>query len=426
MKATSRRAYLKQLGLALAASALPSPTIFAEEPKPTEKELAALAQIAHNLVDKHDDAGLSVAIARHGQMVYQCGFGYAEKASFEHVRPASLFRIASVTKPITSAAIFTLIEQGKLRLDELVFGEQGVLKFDYGDKYPERAKKLTLHHLLTHTGGGWTNDIRDPMFHEPHWNHRQLITWTLREQPLEHEPGTHYAYSNFGYCILGRVIEKVTGRPYAEFVQKEVLAKCGVTDMRIAGNTLAEQAPGEVVYYGQPNWKVKPYDMNVARMDSHGGWIGTPGDIVRFAMHVDGFRTTPNILSAGSIKAMTTGTSANPNYACGWQVNDTPNWWHTGNLPGNMSIPGDDAYLPGRAGRGAGCAASGESGSSPSPHTHQDQHGGSGGDWIGPEDKVFWGNAFASSGAAVARGRFQSVTHERVRRDGRRMGCVGR
>ena len=73
-------------------------------------------------------------------------------------------------------------------------------------------------------------------------------------------------------------------------------------------------------------------------MDSHGGWIATPGDLVQFARHVDGFTTTPNILAADTIRTMTTASAQNPNYACGWCVNRVPNWWHSGSLPGALSI----------------------------------------------------------------------------------------
>ncbi|HEX4349447.1 MAG TPA: serine hydrolase domain-containing protein, partial [Verrucomicrobiae bacterium] len=188
--------------------------------------------------------------------------------------------------------------------------------------------------------GGWDNSGKaiDPMFYRPKWNHRELITWTLHNLPLENEPGTHYAYSNFGFCLLGRVIEKLTGQKYSEYVQQAVLSKCSVKDMRIGGNTLAQRAPDEVIYYGQPATGTDTYDMNITRMDSHGGWIATPSDLVRFALHVDGFKTTPNILNAVSIKSMTTATAQNANYACGWCVNRIPNWWHNGSLPGTSTI----------------------------------------------------------------------------------------
>jgi CubicO group peptidase (beta-lactamase class C family) len=166
-------------------------------------------------------------------------------------------------------------------------------------------------------------------------NQAELITWTLSDRPLDHPPGKHYAYSNFGYCVLGRVIEKVTGRPYADYVKAEVLDRCGIAAMAIAGNTLDERQREEVKYYGQGE---NPYDMNVARMDSHGGWTARPQAIVRFMMHVDGFAKPPDILKAQTIRTMTTGSSANPDYACGWNLNKADNWWHNGSLPGTTTI----------------------------------------------------------------------------------------
>jgi CubicO group peptidase (beta-lactamase class C family) len=144
------------------------------------------------------------------------------------------------------------------------------------------------------------------------------------------------AYSNFGYCILERVIEKLSGQSYEQFVQQNVLARCGVTDMGIARNTLAERAPGEVVY--GPGHEVDPYAFNVRRMDSHGGWIATPSDLVRFAMHVDGFSCTPNILKESTIRTMTEPCPLSPiHYAKGWVVNAN-SWWHGGSLPGAVSL----------------------------------------------------------------------------------------
>lgn len=299
-------------------------------------EQQAIAGLAREFMERFKVPGLSVAIARGGKFVLRRGFGFADVESKEPVTPAHLFRIASVSKPITSVAIFSLIEQGRLRLDDLVFGEKGRLGLDFGKALPEPVKEITVHHLLTHTCGGWTNKNTDPMFLHPAMTHRELIEWTLANQPLTQKPGTAHAYSNFGYCILGRLIEKLTGLPCTEMVRRDLLAKCGITAMRIAGNTLADRAPNEVTYHG--TGAGKPYGMNVARMDSHGGWIAGAGDLVQFAMHVDGFPNPPDILRAETIRTMTTPTAANPGYACGWAVNKAPNWWHNGSLPGTSSI----------------------------------------------------------------------------------------
>jgi len=306
------------------------------QPQATKRELAKMADIAQRFMGQYKVPGLSVAISRHGEFVYRRGFGYANIVKRELVTPSHLFRIASVSKPITSAAIFSLIEEGKLGLNDLVFGKNGVLQLDYGRIDSGSLKDITVYHLLTHTCGGWENQADDPMFANPVVDQKQLIEATLRTRPLRYAPGKHYGYSNFGYCLLGRVIEKVTGQSYVKFVQENILGLCGITNMRLSGSTLAERVDSEVIYYGQRG--ENPYNMNFPRMDSHGGWIGTPSDLVQFAMHVDGFNTTPNILKPEAIKSMTTPSAACTNYACGWEVNTVPNWWHTGKLPGTFAI----------------------------------------------------------------------------------------
>jgi CubicO group peptidase (beta-lactamase class C family) len=166
-------------------------------------------------------------------------------------------------------------------------------------------------------------------------NAGEIISWTLDNMPLRNEPGTNYAYSNFGYCILGRVIEKISGLRYEDYVKKFILDKAGISDMEIGGNTLADRKPNEVVYYGQGG--EDPYVFNIKRMDSHGGWIASATDLVRFILCVDSFSTKPDILSASTIKTMTEPSSSNKNYACGWQVNEAHNWWHSGSLPGTAT-----------------------------------------------------------------------------------------
>lgn len=303
--------------------------------KPTAPECQAIEAIAREIMNEHHVPALSVAFAKDGEMVYAGSFGFAKQESREKVTPAHRFRIASVSKPITSVTIHTLIEQGKLKLADKIFGAKGLLRLNLPAASPEVAD-ITLHHLLTHTGGGWSNDGNDPMFQNPMMNHAELIAWTLRNRALEHAPGQAYAYSNFGYCVLGRVIEKVTGLSYPEAVAQRVLAPGGITDMQIGRNTLAERAPREVVYYGQ-NGEM-PYQPNVHRMDSHGGWIATPTALVQFLTRVDGFPTVPDLLRSETIQSMTTPTAANPGYACGFAVNRVPNWWHSGSLPGTLTI----------------------------------------------------------------------------------------
>jgi CubicO group peptidase (beta-lactamase class C family) len=306
-------------------------------PEGTPAERAAMAAAARAFMQKYDVPGLGVAIARQGRPVYDESFGFADREAQERLLPTHRFRIASVTKPITSVAICLLVQQGLLRFEDKAFGPGGVLGTDYGaPPYEPQVADITIEHLITHTSGGWTNDGNDPMFQRPELDHAELIAWTIRTHPLVNPPGKAYAYSNFGYCVLGRVIEKIGRRPYAEFVSEAVLRRCGVTDMEIAGNKLADRKPLEVRYFGQGG--ESPYDMNVARMDSHGGWIARPADLVAFATHVDGFSSTPSLLKPDMLRMMTTAPAFHPGYAKGWEINKANNWWHNGSLPGSSTI----------------------------------------------------------------------------------------
>ena len=190
-------------------------------------ERQRLADLANAFLKAYDMPGLSVAIMRHGQIAYADSFGLADKSSGERVTNDHLFRIASVSKPITSVGIFTLIEQGKLGLDDKVFGAGGILGAGFAAPAGSSVSDITVGQLLRHTGGGWSNNP-DPMDDHKSMSQRELIAWTLRNKPLAARPGTRFAYSNFGYCVLGRVIEAASGRSYGEYIQQAVLARCGI------------------------------------------------------------------------------------------------------------------------------------------------------------------------------------------------------
>jgi CubicO group peptidase (beta-lactamase class C family) len=302
-------------------------------------ELAHIDSVVHNFLARYDIPGLSMAIAKDGRLVFAKAYGFADKAAGELAHTQHRWRIASVSKSLTSAALFRLIETKGASFQEArtVFGPAGVLGTRFGSQpYKPYVASVRLSHLLRHTEGGWQNDANDPMFSNPQLSQADLISWTLDHRPLDRSPGASFAYSNFGYELLGRVIEQESGKSYEAYVRDAVLAPSGVTDMQIGGDTRADRKANEVVYYdGNSN---SPYTMKVARMDAHGGWIAKPIDLVRFGVHVDGSPTKPDILTPASILSMTTGSTANPGYACGWATNAAGNWWHNGSLPGTFSI----------------------------------------------------------------------------------------
>jgi N-acyl-D-amino-acid deacylase len=323
--------------------------------------------------------GASLAITDKGRLVYARGFGYADVGRREPVRPDSLFRIASISKPITAAAVLQLVDQGKLSLDTKVFdlldykphfgdtaakdGEKDAAKFD------KRQHDITLRHLLQHRGG-WDRDKSfDAMFKSTEFAQAlgaqgpatsENVICVMLGKPLDFDPGQRYAYSNYGYCLLGRVIEKVSGQSYEDYVKQHVLAPLGVTSMSLGATRLEGRKPNEVRYYDpRLGSSVFASDLNssvpqcygawhLEAMDSHGAWIASASDLVRFASAFDSPTACP-ILSAERIAEMLLrpdglagyeedGTAKAKYYGLGWSVDvDKAGQLtasHSGSLPG--------------------------------------------------------------------------------------------
>jgi CubicO group peptidase (beta-lactamase class C family) len=302
-------------------------------PNLSESEKNQIEAIARQWMSTHKVPGLQVAFAKQGQLVLRQSFGLASLETREPLNNNHLMRIASISKPITAATIFVLAEKGLLKLSDPVFSPGGHLKPNITAAKLKPLLSMNLHHLLTHTGAAWGGSINDPMFQVPGMPQAQLIDEVLNAFPMQEAPGSRHEYTNFGYCLLGRVIERVTGMTYAQAVEQALLSKCGISSMKLASAT---PAANEVSYLGQNG--ENPHGFNIARMDSHGGWLSSASDLVRFAVHVDGGDSPRDVLSKASLKTMTTPTSASPDYASGWSVNRGQNYWHAGSLPGTSAM----------------------------------------------------------------------------------------
>jgi CubicO group peptidase (beta-lactamase class C family) len=294
---------------------------------------------------------MSTAISKNGQFIYDRAGGMADRQHLTQAQQNSLFRIASVSKPITAVAIFSLIEQGKLHLEDKVFGPSGILGTKFGKPpYKQYVADITVDNLLSHTSGGWPDGANDPMLRNNGWDQEKLITETIANVPLGSAPGSQFIYSNFGYCVLGRVLEQITGQPYSSWVQANILAPCGISTMQIAANSEHDRAATEVVYIGQ--YSEEPYKINVRRMDSTEGWIASSTQLVQFLNHVAGAPGIPAILKPETVRIMTTPVpvipTGSPLYARGWMIGNDGSWWHNGSLPGSTSIllrtPGGECW----------------------------------------------------------------------------------
>jgi N-acyl-D-amino-acid deacylase len=322
-----------------------------------------------SLLEKWKIPGGSIAVTKDGRLVFARGYGLADVAAKKPVAADSLFRVASVSKPITAVAVMRLAEQGKINLDEPALAAVGPLEPPPDAKVDPRLAKITVRQLLQHTGG-WDRDKSfDAMFipekaarvvGAPSPADATTVMRYMMSVPLDFDPGARYAYSNLGYAILGRLIERRTSLPYGEAVQQLVLRPAGATRMKL-GRTLKEfRPPEEVCYY---HFKEKeladpvfPYVKDkvawpdggfyLEAMDAHGGWIASAVDLVKFAAAVEG-RGRDALLRSESIAAMTAPPEPNvwkgkdSHYGFGWNVRrdgQDANWWHTGSLPGTMAL----------------------------------------------------------------------------------------
>src|SRR5919109_1344416 len=291
----------------------------------------------------HSIPGLALAITKDGRLVYAGGFGLADKSTGQEASPTQLFRIASVSKPITPVAVMRLLEQGKLTsLDLKVFGPNSILGSQYATPDNNTSiESITVRQLLQHISGFTTkvDDMNDPMFQHTDYSTDELINWALKTKAPINSPGSVYEYSNFGYKILGRVIAAKSGQSYEDYV-RSVLASTGVTDMVLAANAAADRKPHEVVYYPS-----SAYDLNVNRFDAHGGWLASAIDLTRFMVRVDGLGTKPDIVNGTDYTTMTTKSGVldadgvDPTYAFGWVVGGGYQW-HNGCMTGTIALMG--------------------------------------------------------------------------------------
>ncbi|TNE73386.1 class A beta-lactamase-related serine hydrolase [bacterium] len=264
--------------------------------------------------------GVQIAITKNEKLVYTQAYGDADNSLHIALTDSSLLRIASISKPITAIGILKLIEDGEFGINDFVFGEGAVLGTTYGTQpYSDEIKQITVKHLLDHTSG-WINSPNDPMFSYRGYTHAELISELIDNRPLTYTPGATYYYSNFGYMILGRIIEKVTGKDYETYMKENILNPMGITDMEIGNDLWENRFSNEVTYYSQEG--LDAYDMEVHRMDSHGGWIATATDLMKFMRYVDRSSYYTDLLNVASLNQM---------------YFSYTNWIFYGSLPGTSS-----------------------------------------------------------------------------------------
>jgi D-alanyl-D-alanine carboxypeptidase len=288
--------------------------------------------------------GAAVIVVRDGKTVLRKGYGLVNVELSVPIAPEMVFRIGSVTKQFTAAAILKLVEAGKLSLSD----EIGRFLPDY----PTRGKRITVEQLLNHTSGirsltgmpAWASHTRED------WTPAQLIAF-FQNEPLDFEPGTGWKYNNSGYLLLGAIIEKVSGKKYEDFLAETIFRPLGMERTRYGsdGPLIAGRATG---YQRTPGGVVNAPYLSMTLPYSAGGLVSTVDDLAKWQAALD----KDGLLSAESRRRMWTPVTLHDGratrYGFGWGI-----WRYEGHavvehggaingfVSANMRWPDDRIYV---------------------------------------------------------------------------------
>ena len=362
---------LTVLGLRISANAREAEPIAAEVAPPTPinhiltnqlsdlEETRRMEKTIESFLRQNEIRGASLAIMKDGKLVYSKGFGYANKEDTIPADVQHIFRIASVSKLITATGIMKLHEEGKLQLDQKVFGPEGILRDSLFCQFKDkRYLSVTVEHLLRHRGG-FSLRRGDPMFATLEIARQMnaplpltletVVAYELTNS-LGYTPGQRTSYSNFGYALLSLIIEKVSGKAYESYIREDILAPAGCYDMHLGKNREGERFANEVAYYETAQAEKVPAVDGSGQLvekcnggsDVHGlygagAWVASPTELLLFVSAIDGDPSIPDILQPESIRMMT--EERDDALPIGWmQTLRNGEWKRTGTLSGTSAI----------------------------------------------------------------------------------------
>ncbi len=243
--------------------------------QPDQQEISRARAVIQDHVDKKGVVGLSVTIMKEGEILWSEGFGYANLETGTKVDPEhSLFRIGSISKPITSTALALLVEEGKVNL------EDDVRK--YVEYFPEKEYPFNVRQLASHTAGIRHYKGGEFLSQARYATVREGLT-LFQDDPLLFKPGERYRYSSYGYNLLSAIVEEASGETFLGFVKKRVFEPAGLrhTSPDYADSVLI----GRGGYYEFDSTTMKT--INATYVDNSykwggGGFLASTNDVARF------------------------------------------------------------------------------------------------------------------------------------------------
>jgi CubicO group peptidase (beta-lactamase class C family) len=296
--------------IAVALFNLPGVVMAAEAPAAQDLAQRLDASIASYY--KADEPGATIIVVKDGKTVFRKAYGLADVAKGVPLTPETTMRLGSITKQFTATAILMLADEGKLSLSDEITR--------FLPDFPTQGKKITIENLLTHTAGvaNYTSN-RDYVANMPRDMTLAQLIDMFKDEPLDFDPGTKWSYSNSGYVLLGAVIEKVSGMPYAKFVEQRIFVPLDMVNTAYEGYERKSNphavghAPGEHGFtVARTISMTQPY--------AAGSLVSTVDDLARW----DAAVSSGKLLKAASWQhAFTPYVLANgkpANYGYGWEL----------------------------------------------------------------------------------------------------------
>lgn len=281
--------------------------------------------------------GCVVLVAKSGKVVYKKAFGTANLESNIPMEPNMIFRIGSITKQFTAISILQLVEQGKIHLQDSIQ--------NYIPDYPYKGYKITIENLLTQTSG--IKDymtISNPAEERTNYTPKQGVDY-FRNEPLEFKPSNQFKYSNSNYYLLGYILEMVTGKSYAEYLQKNIFDKVGLNNTYYidTDKNITNTPQGYSKFDGQLE---KATLQNITTIYSAGGIMSSAEDLFKWhqALYNNKLINRELLTKAFTPYLFADGTSSE--YAYGWfikNLDDSKTIEHAGSTDGFQS---DEIYFP--------------------------------------------------------------------------------
>jgi len=274
----------------------------------TQIRLEKFEQFVSSQMARDKVPGLSIGYSQGNQM-WARGFGYADLENKIPATASSSYRMASVTKPMTAAAILQLVDSGKVSLDTEVQ--------NYVPYFPRKPYPITVRQLLGHLGGinAYVNPQLEQHFKE-HKNTRESIA-VFENFDLIAEPGTRFRYTSYGYNLLGAIIEGASGMAYGDYMKKNIWAPLGMTATRL--DDPYDIIPARVRGYQLQKQQIKHAEfIDISSRFSAGGTRSTVVDMLRFGDGIISGRIASKEAQELMFASMATRAGKLSNYSAGW------------------------------------------------------------------------------------------------------------